>query len=95
MGRAKLLEQFVFAWYYGISCAYLLFLCLLRSAHIASRMSAPYASKKSIKMGLKDVKHFPMEQKSVTKIQGRTKTHQDQVATHHHKLGGPRCHTAP
>ena len=58
MGRAKLLEQFVFAWYYGISCAYLLFQCVLKSAHIASKMSAPYALKKSIKMGLKDLKLF-------------------------------------
>ena len=77
MGRAKLLEQFVIAWYYGISCAYLLFECVLKSAHIASKMSAPYASKKTIKMGLKDLKLFPMEQISVPKIQGRTHTRQD------------------
>ena len=32
---------------------------------------------KSIKMGLKDLKLFPMEQISVTKIQGRTNTRQD------------------
>ena len=76
MGRAKLLEQFVFAWYYRISSAYLLFGCVLKSAHIASKMSAPYASKKTIKMGLKDHKLFPMQQISVPKIQGRTNTHQ-------------------
>ena len=79
MGRAKLLEQFVFAWYYGIACAYLLFECLLKSAHIPSRMSAPYATKKSIKMGVKDLKLFPMEQISVTKIQGRTNTRQNEA----------------
>ena len=77
MRRAKLLEQFVFAWHYGISCAYSLFYCLLKSAHIASRMRAPYASKKSIKMGLKDHQLFPMEQISVTKIQGRTNVRQN------------------
>ena len=77
MGRAKLLEQFVFAWYYGISCAFLLFQCVFRSAHIASKMSAPYASKKTIKMGLKDLKLFPMEQISVPKLQGRTNTRQN------------------
>ena len=77
MGRAKLLEKFVFAWYYGISCAYLLSRFLLKSAHIASRMSAPYASKKSIKMGFKGLRPFPMEQISVTKIQGRTNTRQN------------------
>ena len=77
MGQANLLEQFVFAWYYGISCAYLLFQCLLKIAYIACRMSAPYASKQSIKMGLKDLKLFPMEQTSVTKIQGRTNTCQN------------------
>ena len=76
MGRAKLLEQFVFVWYYGISCAYLLFESPLKSAHIASRMSAPYAPKKSIKMGLRDLKLSSMEQISVTKIQGRTNTRQ-------------------
>ena len=37
-------------------------------------MSVPYASKKSIKMGSKDHKLFPMEQISVTTIQGRTNT---------------------
>ena len=78
MGRAKLLEQFVFAWYHGFSCAYLLFQCVLKSAHIASKMSAPYASKKTIKMGLKDYRRFPLEQISVTKFQGRTNTR------HHH-----------
>ena len=77
MGQAKLLEQFVFAWYYGISCAYLLFQCVLKSAHIASKMSAPYASKKTIKMGLKDLKLFAIEQISVPKIQGRTNTRQN------------------
>ena len=76
MKRAKLLEQFVFAWYYGISCAFLLLQCVSKSAHIASKMSAPYASKKTIKMGLKDLKLFPMEQISVTKMQGRTNTRQ-------------------
>ena len=76
MGRAKLLEQFVFAWYYGISCAYLLFECVLKSAHIASRMSAQYALKKTIKMGLKDLKLFLMEQISLIEIQGCTKTRQ-------------------
>ena len=77
MGRAKLLEQFVFAWYYGISCAYLLLQCVLKSAHIAFKMSAPYASKKTTKMGLKDIKLFPMEQISVPKIQGCTNTRQE------------------
>ena len=76
MGRAKLLEQFVFAWYYGISCAWLLFHCVLKCAHIASKMSAPYASKWTIKMGLKELKLFPMEQISVTKIQGCTNSRQ-------------------
>ena len=52
----------------------------LPSPHIASRMSAPYASKKSMKMGLKDLKLFPMEQTSVTKGQGRTNTRQDPLA---------------
>ena len=77
MGRAKLLEQFIFAWYYGISCAYLLFSFLSKTAHIASKMSAPYASKKSIKMGLKDYTPLPREQISVTKLQGRSHTSQD------------------
>ena len=76
MGRAKLLEQFVFAWYYGIFCAYLLFECVLKSAPIASKMSAPYVSKGAMKMGWKDLKLFPMEQISITKIQGRTNMHQ-------------------
>ena len=40
-------------------------------------MSAPYASKKSIKIGLKDLKLFTMEQISVPKIQGRTNTRQN------------------
>ena len=40
-------------------------------------MSAPYASKKTIKVGLKDLKLFAMEQISVTKIQGRTNTRQN------------------
>ena len=57
-----------------ISCAYLLFVCVLKSANIASNMSAPYASEKTLKMGLKDLKLFPMEQNSVPKIQGRTNT---------------------
>ena len=77
MGRAKVLEQFVFAWYYGISCAYLLFQCVLKSAHIASKLSAQYASKKTKKIGLKDLKLFPMQQISVPKIQGRTSTRQN------------------
>ena len=68
MRRGKLLEQFVFAFHYGISCAYLLYSCLLKSAHIASKMSDPYASKNCIKMGLKGHKLFPMESISVTKI---------------------------
>ena len=40
-------------------------------------MSAPYASKKSIKKVLKDLKLLLMEQTSVTKIQGRTNTRQN------------------
>ena len=40
-------------------------------------MSAPYASKKSIKIGLKDLKLFTMEPISVPKIQGRTNTCQN------------------
>ena len=40
-------------------------------------MCAPYASKKSIKIGLKDLKLIHMEQISVTKIQGRTNTRQN------------------
>ena len=38
-------------------------------------MSDPYASKKSIKIGLKDLKLFTMEQISVPKIPGHTNTH--------------------
>ena len=37
-------------------------------------MSAPYASKKSIKIGFKDLKLFTMGQNSVPKIQGRANT---------------------
>ena len=40
-------------------------------------MSAPYASKKSIKIGLKDLKPFTMEQISVPKIKGHTNTRQN------------------
>ena len=40
-------------------------------------MSAPYASKKSIKIGLKDLKLLTMEQISVPNVQGRTDTRQN------------------
>ena len=40
-------------------------------------MSAPYAPKKTIKMGLKDYKLFSLEQISVSKIQGHTNTRQN------------------
>ena len=61
----------------NLLCLLALLMCLLKSAHIASRMSAPYASKKSTKMGLKDLKLFPVVQISVTKIQGRPNTRQN------------------
>ena len=91
MGRGKLLEQFVFAWYYGISCAYLLFSCVLKSAHIPSKMTVPYASNKTIKMGLKDLKLFPMEQISVPKIQQRTNTRQNCSVSCGGRWGRHRC----